>query len=495
MNTSVDTTAPVDAPPRAATGIAGLDEILGGGLTRQRLYLIEGPPGGGKTTLALHFLLEGGRKGESGLYITLSETELELRSVAASHGWSLEGMHIYEVTPNQDALKGDQQYTVFHPAEVELSETTRAIREMVDRVKPMRVVFDSLSELRLLAGSTLRYRRQVLALKQFLAERGCTVLVLDDSTSPENELHVQTLAHGIITLEQFQPEYGNERRRLRVLKFRGAAYSAGYHDFVIRRGGITVFRRLVAAETRGPVWMERLPSGVPGIDNLMGGGIERGTSTLIAGAAGSGKSTLAVQFACAAAARGERAALFLFDESVNTLVSRCSGLGLEIRAHLAADRITTQQIDPAELCPGELTHAIARAADEGASIVVIDSLNGYLHALPEERFLLIQLHELLTYLAEKGAATIIVGAQRGIIGPNMQTPADASYLADAVVLLRYYEAEGEVHQALSVVKKRGGGHERSIREFRLTPEGIRVGEPLRHFRGVLTGVPVHKDAR
>jgi circadian clock protein KaiC len=485
--------ADIQTPNRsnlAATGIQGLDEVLGGGLTRERLYLIEGPPGAGKTTIALQFLLEGSRLGESGLYITLSETEQELRSVAASHGWSLAGAHIFEVIPNQDALRGEQQYTVFHPAEVELTGTTRAVRDTVDRLKPTRVVFDSLSELRLLAGSTLRYRRQVLALKQFLAERGCTVLVLDDSSGPDHELHVQTLAHGILVLEQTQPEYGNERRRLRVVKYRGASYSAGYHDFVIRRGGVTVFRRLVAAENRRAVELEKVPSGVAGINALMGGGIEQGTSTLIAGAAGSGKSTLAAQFATSAAARGQYAAMFLFDESVNTLVTRCAGLGIDLAPYIRDGRITAQQVDPAELCPGELVHAIATAAQRGAAVIVIDSLNGYLNALPEERFLLIQMHELLTYLGEHGVATIIVGAQRGLIGMNMQTPADASYLADAVVLLRYFEAGGEVHQAISVVKKRGGAHERSIREFRLSSSGISVGEPLRQFRGVLTGIPV-----
>jgi circadian clock protein KaiC len=475
----------------AATGIAGLDEVLGGGLTRERLYLIEGPPGAGKTTTALQFLLEGTRLGENGLYITLSESEQELRSVAHSHGWTLE-FNIFEVMPNQEALRGEQQYTVFHPAEVELSETTRSIRETVDRVKPSRVVFDSLSELRLLAGSTLRYRRQVLALKQFLAERGCTVLVLDDTSTGDHELHVQTLAHGIILLEQSQPEYGNERRRLRVLKYRGASYSAGYHDFVIRRGGLTVFRRLTAAESRRTVDMEKLPSAVKEIDELLGGGIERGTSTLMAGAAGSGKSTLAAQFALAAANRGQYAAMFLFDEAANTLLTRCAGMGIDLRPQVNAGRVCIQQVDPAELCPGELLHKIAEAARHDAAVIVIDSLNGYLNALPEERFLLIQLHELLTFLGEQGVATILVGAQRGLIGPHMQTPADASYLADAVVLLRYFEAGGEVHQAISVVKKRGGAHERSIREFRLSSQGIKVGEPLHQFRGVLTGVPTYE---
>ena len=475
----------------ASTGIQGLDEVLGGGFTRGRLYLIEGSPGAGKTTIALQFLLEGIRIGERGLYITLSESRQELDSVAASHGWSLEGAHIFEVAASAEMLKGDQQYTVFHPSDVELTETTRGIRDMVDTIRPHRVVFDSLSELRLLAGSTLRYRRQVLALKQFMVERGCTVIVTDDATAPDRELQVQTLAHGIVILEQSQPEYGNERRRLRVQKYRAASYTAGFHDYVIRRGGITVFRRLIAAENRQPVSMDKLPCGVPGIDALMGGGIERGTSTLLAGAAGCGKSSLAAQFVVSAANRGQRASMFLFDESINTLVTRCSGLGMDLRSHLDAGRITAQQVDPAELCPGELVHAIAAAAERGASVIVIDSLNGYLNALPEERFLLIQLHELLTYLGERGVATIIVGAQRGLIGPNMATPADASYLADAVVLLRYFETSGEVRQAISVVKKRGGAHERSIREFHLSAEGISVGAPLREFRGVLTGVPVY----
>jgi circadian clock protein KaiC len=476
----------------AATGISGLDEVLGGGLTRNRLYLIEGPPGSGKTTTALQFLLEGVRLGEPGLYITLSETEQELHAVAAAHGWSLAEARIFEIMPSQEALRGDQQYTVFHPSEVELSETTRAIRDVVEEVAPVRVVFDSLSELRLLAGSTLRYRRQVLALKQFLAARGCTVLVLDDSSTPGHELHVHTLAHGIISLEQTQPEYGNARRRLRVLKYRGAAYSGGYHDFVIRRGGITVYRRLVAAESRREVKLEKLPSGVPALDDLLGGGIERGTSTLIAGAAGSGKSTLAAQFVLSAAIRGRRAAMFLFDESANTLLSRCAGMGLDLSEHIAAGTVTTQQVDPAELSPGELSHAVAAAAARGAAVVVIDSLNGYLNAMPEERFLLIQLHELFTYLGEQGVATVLVGAQQGIIGQNMRTPADASYLADAVILLRYFETQGEVRQAISVVKKRGGEHERTIREFRMTASGIDVGQILRDFRGVLTGVPIYE---
>lgn len=473
------------------TGIAGLDDILSSGLLANRLYLVEGVPGSGKTTLALQFLIEGARCGEPVLYVTLSETEEELRVVAASHGWTLDGITIRELVPSEDGLRAEDQYTVFHPSEVELGETTEKILADVERVKPARVVFDSLSELRLLSGNPLRYRRQILALKQFFTGRNCTVLLLDDMTSTNQDLQVQSLAHGALRLEQLYPEYGSERRRLIVLKYRGVRFRGGYHDYVIKRGGLEVFPRLIAGEHGAQVPMERLGSGLPEVDALLGGGIERGTSTLIVGAAGTGKSTLAALFANAAAERGQKAALYIFDESINTLLTRTAGLGINLRKHYEAGSVTIRPVDPAELSPGEFAHSIRRAVEERqASVVVIDSLNGFLNAMPEERFLIIQLHELLSYLGQSGVATLLIGAHHGLIGSQMVAPVDASYLADAVILMRYYEARGEVHQAISVVKKRGGAHERTIRDFRLKDGRIRVGPPLREFRGVLTGVPI-----
>ena len=480
--------------PRAATGIEGLDDVLGGGFTPHRTYLIEGVPGAGKTTLALQFLLEGARCGEQVLYVTLSETEEELRAAAASHGWSLDEITMRELVASETSLRADDQYTMFHPSEVELSETTKTLLQDVERIKPTRLVFDSLSELRLLAGSPLRYRRQILALKQFFGGRHCTVLLLDDLTSSDRDLQVQSIAHGVLRLEQSFPEYGSERRRLIVLKFRGVRYRGGYHDFVIKRGGLEVFPRLIAREHRRAALQERLPSGLKELDTLLGGGIERGTSTLIVGGAGTGKSSLAAQFVAAAAARGQHAAFFIFDESENTLLTRSEGLGIDLRRHVDSGQVTIQQVDPAELSPGEFAHVIRQAVDRSlASVVVVDSLNGYLNAMPEERFLIIQLHELLAYLGQAGVATLLVGTHQGLIGGPMITPVDASYLADAVILVRYFEAKGEVRQAISIVKKRGGAHERMIREFRLESGRISVGPPLREFRGILTGVPIYEE--
>ena len=477
----------------SATGIPGLDDILCGGFTPFRLYLIEGVPGSGKTTLAMQYLLEGARRGEQVLYVTLSETEEELRAMAEAHAFDLAGVTIRELVPPEESLQPAEQYTMFHPAEVELSETTRTILADVERLKPTRLVFDSLSELRLLAGDPLRYRRQLLALKQFFRGRRCTVLLLDDLTSSGRDLQVQSIAHGVVVLEQLLPEYGSDRRRIRVLKHRGRKFRGGYHDYTIGTGGLNVFPRLVAAEHRHAGSDQRYSSGIGELDQLLGGGLERGTSTLVVGAAGTGKSTLAAQFCAAAADRGECAAFFMFDESKSTLISRMSALGSSFESHVAEGTIAVRQVDPAELTPGEFVHAIRHEVeDNGARIVVIDSLNGYLNAMPGERFLTIHLHELLMYLGEKGVATLLIGAHQGLIGSQMQTPIDASYLADAVILLRYFEAKGEVRQAISVVKKRGGNHERTIRDFTLEG-GIKLGKPLRQFRGVLTGVPVQES--
>ena len=485
----------VGETPTSSTGIAGLDEIMCGGFTPYRLYLIEGVPGSGKTTLAMQYLLEGARNGESVLYVTLSETEEELRAMAKSHGYSLEGVTIRELVPPEESLQPAEQYTMFHPAEVELSETTRTILADVERLKPTRLIFDSLSELRLLAGDPLRYRRQLLALKQFFRGRRCTVLLLDDLTSAGRDLQVQSIAHGVVVLEQLLPEYGSDRRRVRVLKHRGRKFRGGYHDYLIHAGGLTVYPRLIASEHRDDVDGEKLSSGIAELDTLLGGGLERGTSTLVVGAAGTGKSTLSGQFCAAAASRGQRSAMFIFDESKSTLLSRMTSLGTGLRQYVEAGLVNIHQVDPAELTPGEFAHKIRHEVEErGARVIVIDSLNGYLNAMPGERYLTIHLHELLMYLGEKGVASMLIGAHQGLIGAAMQTPIDASYLADAVILMRYFESRGEVRQAISVVKKRGSDHERTIREFSLEKGGLRVGEPLREFRGVLTGVPVYDPA-
>ena len=480
-----------------ATGVPGLDDVLGGGLTPDRVYLVEGNPGSGKTTLALQYLLEGVRLGESGVYVTLSETKAELAAVAASHGWSLAGITVLELVAPEDELDRDNQYSMFEPSEVELAETTKAILAEVERTKPSRAVIDSLSEMRLLAQNPLRYRRQILALKQFFIGRSCTVLLVDDKTSESEDLQLQSIAHGVVSLEQLSPEYGAERRRVRITKLRGQKYRGGFHDFVIEKGGLQVFPRLIAAEHNHGQQRGLLKSGNSELDTLMGGGLQFGTSAVLLGPAGSGKSTVAIQYARAAAARGEHAAIFTFDERLETILERTHGLGMDISSDIESGRIRIQTVDTAELAPGEFAHSVrASVADadgkRGARVVVIDSLNGYLNAMPEERFLIAQLHELLTYLGHKGVVTFLVVAQHGLFG-GMTSPIDTTYLADTVVLFRYYETRGEVKQALSVVKKRSGKHERTIRELKLDSNGVTVGPPLREFHGVLTGTPTYRN--
>ncbi|NJN16686.1 MAG: AAA family ATPase [Oscillochloris sp.] len=490
----MDNTQPLNPSP-AATGIIGLDNILGGGFTPHRLYLIEGNPGAGKTTLSLQFLLEGLRHSERGLYITLSETAEELHESAASHGWSLDNLEIYELPIADDLRSLDSQSLMFHASEVELGETMSTLFAAVERSKPARVVVDSLSDLRLLSQSPLRYRRQVLALKQFFAERRTTVLLLDDLTAEANDRQLESIAHGVVLLEHLSPEYGAERRRLRVTKFRGRAFRGGFHDFRIIRGGLAVFPRLIAAEHHQPVAIELLVSGVSELDKLLGGGLHYGTSTLLIGPAGTGKSSLATQYALAATAKGERAVIFTFDEALNVFLARSAGIGLDIQPSREANRLQIQQIDPAELAPGEFIHLVRAEVERiKARVVVIDSLNGYLNAMPGERFLLAQLHELLTYLGQRGVVTMLVVGQTGLIGAGMETPLDASYLADTVILLRYFEASGSVRRAISVVKKRSGPHEHTIREFQIDAGGLRLGAPLYGFQGVLTGVPTYRGS-
>jgi circadian clock protein KaiC len=475
---------------RCKTGIPGLDDILLGGLIPYRLYLIDGDPGAGKTTLALQYLLEGINLGEKCLYISLSETKEELGAGAKSHGWTLDDIEIVELVAEEEELDGESQVTMYHPSEVELTETTRKVLAAVEKINPSRIVFDSLSELRLLAQSSLRYRRQILALKQFFIGRNCTVLLLDDRTSEGSDLQLQSIAHGVISLDQLAPIYGAERRRLRVMKARGTDFRGGYHDFTIREGGLVVFPRLVASEHSEPFARDRIKSGVTALDALLGGGPDRGTSTLLMGPAGSGKSTIAVQYAVAAAARGDHAVIFAFDESPPTLEARTAALGIKLNEGSKPGQVKVQSVDPAELSPGEFAWMVREAVEnDHARVVVIDSLNGYMNAMPEERFLTAQLHELLSYLGRQGVTTLMVVAQHGMLGTYMQSPIDTSYLADSVVLLRYFEYAGKVKKAISVVKKRSGAHEESIRELRLDKKGIHLSEPLTQFRGILTGVP------
>jgi len=475
---------------KALFGISGLDDILLGGLRRNRLYMFEGSPGAGKTTLALQFLLEGARAGEKGLYITLSETEEELREVALSHGWSLDDrIDIFELAPPENLLDETQQQSLLYSSDLELGETTQRIFDAMDRVKPSRVVIDSLSEIRLLAQSSLRYRRQLLALKHYFSQRNATVLLLDDMTADADDKTVHSIAHAVVRLEELIPDYGSERRRLRVMKYRGQAFRGGYHDFTIKTGGVEVFPRLVAAEYRKRMKSSVLVSGITEFDQLLGGGIESGSSTLIIGPAGTGKSLIAMTMAVAAVKRGERAALFIFDEELGLLFTRSKGMGIELEALRDDGKLFIEQMDAAEVSPGEFAHKVRSCVEkENIRTVIIDSLNGYQNAMPEEQFLILHMHELLQYLNRLGAATFLTVAQHGLVG-DMKSPVDVTYLADTVLLLRYFEATGQVRRALSVLKKRTGRHENTIREFSIDSAGLRIGLPLDKFQGVLRGVP------
>ena len=474
---------------KADFGIEGLDDITLGGLARGRLFLLEGSPGTGKTTIATQFLNAGAQAGERALYITLSETEDEFRAGAKSHGWSLDGVDIFELVPPESLLDEQQQQSLLYSSDLELGETTKRIFESFEKVKPERVVLDSLSEIRLLAQSSLRYRRQILALKHYFARSGATVLMLDDLTSEANDRTMHSVAHGVVRLEELSPEYGPERRRLRVVKYRGQRYRGGFHDFVIETGGVRVFPRLVSAEHRQPFAREVLATESSELNALLGGGIERGSSVLVLGPAGTGKSLIALTFVEGAVRRGERAAMFVFDEELGLLIERAKGLGIDLKGMIDSEALVLEQVDAAELTPGELSERVRRCVEEHkARTVVIDSLNGYQASMPGEQALILHMHELLQYLNRRGVSTFLTVAQHGLVG-DMKAPVDVTYLADTVVLLRYFEAFGRVRRAISVIKKRTGAHEDTIREYRIDGRGITVGEPLLGFQGVLRGVP------
>ena len=487
---------PASAPTteeRTPIGVAGLDDILGGGLTPSRIYLLEGTPGTGKTTLALQFLLKGRELGESGLYITLSETEAELRAVAASHGWSLDGLSVHELV-SEAGLDPEAEQSILHPSDVELGETTRAIMQRVEAERPLRVVFDSLSEMRLLAQNPLRYRRQILALKHFFANRACTVLLLDDQTASGNDLQLHSIAHGVITLEQAAQDFGTQRRRLRVVKMRGIKFRGGYHDFALDTGGIEVFPSLIAAEHRRDFEAALMETGSEGLDKLLGGGLARGTNTLLMGPSGVGKTTTAIRCILAALERGETCAYFLFDEGLATLLARAYAMSMDLQPFIDNGQLLIRQIDPAEVSPGEFAGWVRKAiAEQQATYVAIDSLNAYLQAMPGEKFLLLQMHELLSYLNQLGIVTLLVLGQHGLLG-DVRSDVDLSYLSDAILLFRFFETKGEILTAVSVVKSRASAHERTIREFRLGTSGLRVGEALTDFQGVMSGVQTYRGA-
>ena len=475
-------------PTKALSGVEGLDDVLGGGLVARKLHLVEGRPGTGKTTIGLQFLMAGRDAGERTAYLTMSESPEEFAVVANSHGWAFDGIDICDVVPADFLAEEPNRQTMFHTSEVELGETMRMMLEAIARINPKRVVIDSLSEMRLLAQDPLRYRRQIFALKQFFSKRDATVLLLDDMTSERHDLQLHSIAHGVVTLEQLPREYGGERRRVMVTKLRGVRFRGGYHDYMIRTGGVEIFPRLIAAEHPGELPSAVASSGSPGLDAMLGGGLRRGTSALLIGPAGSGKSSIALTIAYAAAKRGEHVSMFAFDEGVPSICERALGLDKELVPLIKSGVVHLQQVNPTEMSPGEFTSTVRREVARGARVVVIDSLNGYLHAMPNERHLTLELHELLSFLSQAGVLTILVMAQHGLIAA-MQPPVDVSYLSDSVLLLRFFEARGRIRKAISVLKKRVGAHEDTIREFKLSGRGLEVGEPLTDFQGVMSGVP------
>ena len=480
------------------TGNRELDTILRGGLPANRLYLLEGQPGSGKTTLALQFLRQAVANGERALYVTLSETKEELEVVAASHGWDLDAFDIVELSAIDSALGEDRDQSILHPWEIELGQTVQLIQNEVERVQPSRVVLDSLSEMRLLAQDPLRYRRQVLALKQFFAGRKSTVIMVDDLTASgtAGDSHLHSLCHGVISLERLTLDFGAARRRLQVQKLRGVDFIAGYHDLRIRKGGLEIYPRLVASDHHSAFIGEPISSGVDELDLMLNGGPLRGTCTLVTGPAGTGKTTIALQYLYAACERGEPTVLYEFDERIGTLLIRAKAFNLDLQKHIDSGCLTIEQIDPAEVSPGEFTERVRRQIeDHGARVVTIDSLNGYLAAMPQEQQLILQMHELLSYLNQQGVATLLINPQQGLMG-SMNSNLNISYISDVVLMLRFFEADGRIRKAISVLKNRAGAHENAIREFRIDGDGLRVGQPLTAFKGVLTGTPeyVGEDA-
>ena len=476
------------------SGVPGLDEVLAGGFSRANVHLIEGAPGTGKTTLGLQFLFEGRARGERGLYVTLSETRRELARSARTHGWSLDGVEIFELVPPELTLDPEQDQTLIYASDLELGETVSMVRKEVERVKPDRVVFDSVSEIRLLSQGSLRYRRQVLALKNFLSLQNCTTLFLDDLSQPAEETSLHSMVHGVVRLHQTALQFGGDRRRLQVSKLRGREFKGGFHDVAIRKGGLRVFPRLIAAEHDHDVSIvEPVSSGVAEVDALLGGGLARGTSTLIMGPSGTGKSSLTLQVVGAALARGEKVLIVSFDETRRVLMARAEGLSVDLRPAMDSGQLSLQHVDPAELSPGELIAMIRQHVEAGVQLVALDSLTGYQNAMPEESYLILHMHELLSYLGQQGVVTLLVLAQHGLVGA-MQSSVDLTYISDTVLLLRFFEAAGRIRRALSVMKKRTGPHEHAIREFRIGSDGVRVGPALAQFQGVLTGTPTFSGA-